>query len=169
MSELTQDQANDALHYDPETGIFTRKIQTCGRVKVGDVAGYVRDDGYRMIRVRVRQYLAHRLAWLMVTGKFPENQIDHINGSRGDNRWCNLRAVTNTENDRNRAVRRDSASGVMGVRRHNRADGWVARITVSGKIMNLGFFKNIEDATAARKSAEAKHGYHSNSGRTRNA
>ncbi|KPG72888.1 HNH endonuclease signature motif containing protein [Pseudomonas libanensis] len=165
MSDLTKDQALEALNYDPETGIFTRKIKTCGRVKIGQVAGFVRSDGYRMIRVRVKQYLAHRLAWLMVTGSFPENQIDHINGIRGDNRWCNLRAVTKQENDRNRAVRCDSASGCIGVRRHTRADGWVARITVSGKRINLGYFKDLLSAVAARKSAEAKHGYHENSGR----
>lgn len=165
MSGITADEARELLNYDPETGVFTRRVRTCGRVKVGEPAGSVNGRGYLRIRLKTKQYLAHRLAWLIMEDEFPPEQIDHINGVITDNRWCNLRSVTRTENDRNRAVRRDSASGVMGVRRHGRADGWVARITVGGQRMNLGYFKSLDDAIAARKSAEAKHGYHVNSGR----
>lgn len=165
MTEITADEARNFLEYSPVTGAFTRKVKTCNRVKVGAPAGTVNGAGYLKIRLKSKQYLAHRLAWLIMTGEFPPDQIDHINGTVTDNRWCNLRAVTRQENDRNRAVRRDSASGHIGVRRHDRADGWVARITVSGKRINLGYFKELSEAIAARKSAEADYGYHKNSGR----
>lgn len=166
MSGITAGEARELLLYEPETGAFTRRVRTCGRVKVGGPAGSVNGCGYLRIRLKTKQYLAHRLAWLIMTGEFPPEQIDHINGVITDNRWCNLRSVTRQENDRNRAVRRDSASGVMGVRWNSRAGRWVARITVAGHRMNLGYFRDLDDAIAARKSAEAKHGYHENSGRS---
>lgn len=168
MSDITADEARELLDYDPETGILTRKIRTSSRVQVGAPAGTVNRGSYVRIRLKSKLYLGHRLAWLIMTGDFPPAQIDHINGNIRDNRWQNLRAVTGQENDRNRAVRRDSSSGVMGVRRHNRADGWVARITVSGRRINLGYFKTLDEAVAARKAAEAEHGYHENSGRQAN-
>ncbi|WP_447775200.1 HNH endonuclease signature motif containing protein [Pseudomonas chlororaphis] len=165
MSDITAEEARELLAYDPTTGVFTRRVQTCNRVKAGELAGSVNGNGYLRIRVKSKQYLAHRLAWLIVTGEFPADQIDHINGVITDNRWCNLRSATRQENDRNRAVRCDSASGCIGVRRHNKADRWVARITVGGRHINLGYFQDLFSAAAARKSAEAIHGYHENSGR----
>lgn len=169
MSEITSEEAKELIDYDPETGVFLRKVKTSWRSVVGKDAGSVNGAGYLRIRVKTKQYLAHRLAWLLMTGSFPPEQIDHINGDIRDNRWVNLRSVTRQQNDRNRAVRRDSASGIMGVRRGSRGYGWVARITVDGQRMNLGHFKNLDDAISARKEAEAKYGYHKNSGRPSNA
>jgi hypothetical protein len=165
MSDISAEEARSLLGYDPVTGAFIRKVKTCNRVKAGSPAGSINGSGYIRIRLKSKQYLAHRLAWLVMTGEFPPDQVDHINGDVTDNRWCNLRAVTRQENDRNRAVRCDSTSGCIGVRRHSRADGWVARITVSGTRINLGYFKDLAAAVAARKNAEAENGYHKNSGR----
>jgi len=165
MRNITADEARELLHYEPETGVFTRRVKTSSRAKAGSAAGTVNGRGYLRIRLTAKQYLAHRLAWLIMTGEFPPEQIDHINGVITDNRWCNLRSVTRQENNRNRAVRRDSASGIMGVRKHRPTGPWVARITVDGRRINLGYFKDLADAIAARKLAEAKHGYHEKSGR----
>lgn len=98
---ITQDRLRELLHYDPDTGIFTRLVSTGWRGKVGDVAGYKNPDGYLVIMIDYKLYLAHRLAWLYTYGRFPE-VTDHINGVRDDNRIVNLREVTNWENAQNK-------------------------------------------------------------------
>ncbi len=61
---LTQSKLKELLHYDPKTGDFTRKVATCNSIKIGDVAGYQRPDGYIIIHLLKTRHLAHRLAWL---------------------------------------------------------------------------------------------------------
>jgi hypothetical protein len=79
----------ELLSYDPKTGMFTWRIRSARRVHIGDVAGGVNGRGYLTIRVDGRQYLAHRLAFLHMTGSWPKKEhIDHINMDRADNRWA---------------------------------------------------------------------------------
>lgn len=87
-----------ALAYDPETGIFTWLVRPSQRARAGSPAGYPTGHGYRAIRYRGEVYLAHRLAWAFVHGAFPPEVMDHINGDRADNRIANLRAVSQAEN-----------------------------------------------------------------------
>jgi hypothetical protein len=142
------------LTYDPDTGIFTWRVSTGPRAKVGAVAGALSKDGYIQIRVDGRLYKAHRLAWLWVTGKGPASEVDHINGSKSDNRLCNLRLATPAENQQNqRCSHRDSKSGLLGVTRHR--NRWLARITVGGKNEHLGTFDTPELAHAAYLAAKA--------------
>ena len=98
-----------------------------------------------------RQYKAHRLAWFYVHGEWPDGEIDHINWVKNDNRICNLRVVTHSENMQN--TRRQD-KGVTFKRGY-----WRARISLNKHQIFLGHFKNKEDAIAARKAAELK--YHS--------
>jgi hypothetical protein len=98
---LNQKTLKKYLNYDPETGVFKRKINS-GKAKIGDVAGGINGSGYICIRINSVKYRAHRLAWLYVHGKFPDNQIDHINRVKNDNRIDNLRDVTQSVNARNR-------------------------------------------------------------------
>ena len=75
----------ELLRYEYETGLF---------IKVGQIAGCLCKDGYVTIGVNSHNYKAHRLAWVMVYGDYPDGEqpfIDHINGKRGDNRIENLR------------------------------------------------------------------------------
>lgn len=138
---ITQERLKELLHYDPETGVFTRKVRTSNDVKVGDIAGSMTADGYIRIRVDGRRYLAHRLAWFHVYGTWPEDQLDHISGVRDDNRISNLREATNTQNCQNhKSPRCNSTSGYLGVSFRKEIGRWHAHITVSGKKIHLGFF-----------------------------
>lgn len=110
-------------------------------------------------------YLAHRLAWLLQTGDWPEFEIDHIDGDALNNRWENLRDVPSFENKKNMPLYRTSTSGVAGVRWKTDAGKWVARININGKTVHLGYYGSKEDAVRARKFAEAEHGFHRNHGR----
>lgn len=153
-NELTAEKLRELLHYDKESGIFTWKVRTSSSVKVGDVAGRQNGDGYRLISVQSRDYLAHRLAWLYVHNSWPKDQLDHINRIRTDNRMANLREVTNKQNQQNRSKSSHNTSGHPGVSWHKQRSKWQATITHNYKLIHLGYFENLEDAVAARKAAE---------------
>ena len=153
-SELTAEYLRSILDYNPETGIFTRKVSTSRRVKVGDVAGCQNGGGYLLIRVCSRLHRAHRLAWLHTYGVWPKDQIDHINRNRSDNRISNLREVTNKQNGQNASKRSDNTSGHPGVYWHKRDSKWQAGIMHNQKIIHLGLFATLEEAVSARKAAE---------------
>jgi hypothetical protein len=97
---LTAEVLRTLVHYDPETGLFKWKTQSWPR-NPGPIEQKT-PKGYTRFSVLNKRYMAHRLAWLYVTGAWPRGQIDHINGDRSDNRWANLRDVTPSENARNR-------------------------------------------------------------------
>ena len=152
--ELTAEQLRSILHYSPETGIFTWKVSTARRVRVGDVAGSQNGKGYLNIKLQRRKHLAHRLAWLYTYSNWPKDQLDHINRNRTDNRICNLREVSHKQNNQNRSKPSNNTSGHPGVVWHKRISKWVAQITHNYKDIHLGRFNTIEEAIAARKAAE---------------
>ena len=159
--ELTAEYLRSVLDYDPESGIFTWKVRTSNRVKVGDVAGRPGVNGYLQISVQSRLYQAHRLAWLYMCGSWPKDQIDHINRNRSDNRIANLREVTNKQNNQNRSKSSNNTSGHPGIYWHKQSSKWQAKITHSQKQIHLGLFATIEEALAARKAGELKYwGHH---------
>lgn len=155
---ITQDELKELLHYDPETGVFTWNITTRGKVIKGNVAGYRGTWGYICITLRYKHYRAHRLAWLYVTGRLPKHQIDHINGDRLDNRLCNLREATNTENRQNVGKQENNISGFTGVSWDKRKSKWRATIQYNRKHIFLGYFTTPELAYEAY--LKAKEQYH---------
>ena len=152
--DITAEKLRELLHYDPETGIFTRKVSTSNSVKVGDITGCPSGPGYLLISVRSRRYQAHRLAWLYVYGEWPKDQLDHINRIRTDNRIANLRDVTQKQNHQNRSKPSNNTSGHTGVYWDKRDSKWRAEIKHNQKHIYLGYFTDIEEAVAARKAAE---------------
>jgi hypothetical protein len=162
---LDQTELKQLLHYDPATGLFAWRVSRRRGAKAGDIAGYIIDTGYRRIHINKRYYLAHRLAFLYMTGSFPPHHTDHINGIRDDNRWENLRGVTTQENGRNAKRPKDNTSGVIGVSWHKQHARWRAHIVINRKHKHLGLFDNLLDAVAARKQAERKYDFHPNHGR----
>ena len=152
--ELTAEHLRSILNYNPETGVFIRKISTARLAKVGDVAGTLRLDGYVGIKVQGRAYKAHRLAWLHFHGAWPVDQLDHINRIRTDNRIANLREVTHKQNGQNRSKPSNNTSGHPGVCWFKPVSKWQAYITHNQKNLHLGYFTDIEEALSARKAAE---------------
>ena len=152
--EITAEYLRSILNYDPETGIFTRKVRTSNSVKVGDVAGCSNGCGYLQIRLHNRLHLAHRLAWLYVYGEWPKGQIDHINRNRSDNRISNLREVSHKQNGQNAGKYSHNTSGHTGVSWYKHTSRWQAQIMHNYKLIHLGRFTDIGEAIAARKAAE---------------
>ena len=155
-SDLTQKRLKSLLRYEPKTGWFYWSDRRNGRVKLGQRAGFFNAGlRYRMITVDLHDHFEHRLVWLWVHGRWPLHQIDHINRDRVDNRLCNLRDVPPLINARNRSLPKNNTSGVMGVSFSKSRDAWVAYIGWRPRIQ-LGTFKNKEDAIAARQAAEGR-------------
>jgi hypothetical protein len=154
---LTADQLKDALHYEPETGIFTWRIRPSKSILPGMVAGCTEKRiGYVTIGIAGKVYKAHRLAWLYVHGVWPSGLIDHINCQKADNRIANLREVTASGNSQNvNKPNKRNKSGFMGVIRFQ--NKWRASITIRGKTRCLGDYATPEEAHEAYVIAKRKH------------
>ena len=147
--------------FDYRDGDFYRKKVNSNNVKVGSKAGHVHTDkqtGRQYIKVRFnhKKYPIHRLIWAW-HGNFlePNQEIDHIDGNSLNNCIENLRATTHKQNCENRkGANKNSKSGVKGVSWAKNVKKWRAQIQNNGKVKNLGYYKNIEDAIAARIVAE---------------
>lgn len=152
--DLTVERLLEVLDYDPETGIFTW-LRSLGGVREGSQAGMI-ERGYRRIRIDGRFYFAHRLAWLYMVGRWPENMIDHQSGARDDNRWVNLQECDWSQNAQNTQAASRSRSGLKGVFWHGQRQKWQAEIMVHGKKHRLGLYVSKEDAHAAYLTAKAR-------------
>jgi hypothetical protein len=139
----------ELLHYEPETGVWTWRVRPANCMRVGDIAGTDHIRGYRAILIARRQYLAHRLAWLYMTGAWPR-EIDHIDCNKANNCWANLREATHSQNVANIRRRRDNTSGLKGVCWHRAHNCWGAYITIKGKQRHLGYFDTSQEAGLTR-------------------
>jgi len=153
---LTAAEVRRLLRYEPDTGIFFWKIDT-KNTAAGDLAGCRQSRGYWHIKINRRLYMAHRLAWLYVTGEWPLGHVDHINGNRSDNCFANLRIATNSENVRNSKLRKNNACGYKGVHYKKHINKFVAQINVGGRVCHLGVFKTAPEAHAAYWEAAKQH------------
>lgn len=170
------------LRYEPDTGklfwcwrpieMFTTGAHTAEHSqKVWNTARAGKEaftancaGGYRGGGIFGRLYLAHRVIWAIHTGAWPDEEIDHINHQKTDNRWANIRAVTNAENRKNRPMYSRNTSGICGVHWHKKSGKWRAVIKSDGEIMHLGLFVSLIDAAKARQAGEKKYGFHPNHG-----
>lgn len=151
---LTQEELKSQLHYNPDTGIFSRILNKRTRRK-SNRAGFYSNEGYLCIGLKGKYYKLHRLAWLYVYGRFPENHIDHINGIRDDNRLSNLREATPRENTQNIKIYSNNTTGYIGVTYYKRNKKYAAQISNKGKNLYLGLYETAELAHQAYLSAKA--------------
>lgn len=158
---ISESLLKENFSYEPETGVFSRKTSKHGW-RIGRVP-HAKESKYIRIWFSGRHYMAHRLAWLYMTGEWPEMDIDHINGDGRDNRFKNLRAVPHAINCKNMALNRRNKHGIVGV-------GWVEkerfwRVNICDKKQShIGCYRDFFEACCARKSAEIKLGFHINHG-----
>lgn len=157
MNPVDQDwlqRLRAALAYNQETGEFRWKVRRSANAKAGSVAGSTDSSGHRQIKFETKTYLAHRLAWVMTHGRWPEMEIDHVNRDRTDNRLINLRECSHAENSKNRNIYASNTSGTTGVHWDRNAKRWIAYIGGGREKRHLGCFSSIEAAAAARSAAE---------------
>lgn len=166
--KLTQEYLKECLTYDPDTGIFVwnerpishfktkRSYSTWNSHYSNKESGSENiSNGYVVIRIDNKKlYMAHRLAFLYMEGYLPENQVDHINRIRNDNRWINLREVSNQCNLQNCNISINNTSGVTGVLFLKERSKFISQIMIGRKNKYLGIFKNFEDAVMARYQEE---------------
>lgn len=146
---LTADRLREVLSYAPETGAFYWLISTSNRAPIGERAGYVRNDGRTVIGVDGAHYLANRLAFLWMTGEWPDDEIDHKDNDASNDRWANLRPANSANNKANIRRRRDNTSGFKGVTYDKSRSLWQARTSEGGRTIHLGRFRTPEEAHAA--------------------
>lgn len=159
-SSLTLGRVRAAFSYDPETGVFTWRHQPGkGHRRAGSTAGHLHaSTGYVTIWLDGASYLAHRLAWFYVHGFWPALYLDHINGDQADNRLCNLREATQSQNMANQHRQRTTnRSGYRGVSFNRDAGKWRAVVHVSRKQISLGYFNTPEAAKTAYDIAIRQH------------
>ena len=158
---ITQARLKELLTYDPDNGLFIWN-ESRGPLFKGTVAGSIKHSGYIHIQIDKTVCMAHRLAFLYMTGEYPE-ETDHINHNKADNSFANLREVTHRENMRNQKIRSNNTSGMQGVTYNKRCKKWQAWI-MDQKRVHLGLFSQLNDAKKARRIAEDSLGFHDNHG-----
>lgn len=164
-ADLTADRLREFLSYSPESGCFIWLVRRSSNACAGSFAGSINAKGYVQIRCDGLNYLAHRLAWLYMTGEMPTMEVDHINGVKADNRWANLRLASRSENQHNKGSYRNNSTGFKGVYRDREGCGFRAEISVNRTRMRLGIFKTpVEAYQAYCKAAEKLHGDFANFG-----
>lgn len=163
---MTPEQIKAAVSYEPETGRFfwlprtadwfagdQARANTWNKKFAGKETFLSNDKGYRRVCIFDKFIYAHRAAWAITHGYWPEGEVDHIDGNRANNRLTNLRPVTRLQNMSNFACHR--AGKHPGIRWKN--NRWLATIAKDKRSYHLGSFTNLDDAIAARKAAELEH------------
>jgi hypothetical protein len=161
---LTQKRLKELMHYNPDTGIFTRLKRTAMRQKVGEIVGVKCKKGYLKCGIDNKEYTLHRLAFLYMTDKFPKGHVDHIDQDKTNNSWNNLREVTGSENLKNMSKSKANKSGFTGVFWDKSKNRWVAHICVDRKHITKRF-KNKEDAIKQRQEWNVIYKFHKNHGK----
>lgn len=166
---ITAEEVRELLDYDPETGVLTwvcppkNHAEKIGR-ECGNEHRCASGLVYRRMSLLGKQYLVHRLVWLIHYGYWPELDIDHINGDGLDNRIKNLRLVDQSANSKNRKLYKNNPHGIHGVYRSG--NKWRVKIRSGGKLNHVGSFDDFHVAVRERVAAENRMGFHKNHGRS---
>lgn len=108
-----------------------------------------------------RGYISmHRL----IMGSPINMEVDHRDRNGINNRKCNLRIASKSQNQANRKTSQLNISGFKGVSPCKRNGTWHARISKGGKRFSLGYYKTPEEAHLAYINASRE--MHGSFGRT---
>lgn len=182
--KLTQEIVRELLDYNPDTGLFFWKKRSpkwfnCGKINPKSKALWWNNQhegaralqfpdksrgGYLRGAILGHKYCAHQIAFLYMTGDWPK-VVDHINGIRDDNRWCNLRNGTYGENAKNAKLRKDNKTGFAGIYFSRSENKLKVYIRSENKQIHLKTTACIGEAIRIRRQAEIEHGFHPNHGR----
>lgn len=146
---LSLDRLKEILDYNPLTGIFIWKISTSNRIKVGQIAGSLRQNGYYYIGINGKSYKSCRLAWVYVKGYWPKLQIDHCDKIKTNDKIDNLREASSLNQGANQYKRPNNISGYKGVTWHKNSKKWKAQIKRNRINKHLGLFVTKEEAYEA--------------------
>jgi len=175
-NQVTPKILRELLDYNPDTGDlvwktrdpkwFTateyRTAQGCANnwnARRAGTAAFtcVGNHGYREGRIFGQSFLAHRVVYAIVEGVWPTYQVDHVDGCRTNNRWCNLRPCTRAENARNGTPY--GSSGFLGVHKASHPGSYTARVHANGVSHYVGGGRNPESLARLRdKKAKELHG-----------
>jgi hypothetical protein len=136
------------FRYDPDTGAVTRNGAACGTLT---------QQGYLRIRANMIRVPAHRLAWRLMTGEWPDHEIDHRNRNRLDNRWANLRQATHAENNCNRSRCRNT-TGEKNVYFNRQTGRWQVKVKAGDLIIHQMASHRLSATLAARIIRRTLHG-----------
>ncbi|WKN20813.1 HNH endonuclease [Azotobacter vinelandii] len=153
---LSLDNAKNAFSYDAQTGVLLRSKSGHGYL-AGLPAGTIRPDGRCRISYEGKFYYAHHIAWLLMTGEWPPESIDHKDGNPGNNAWDNLRLASHSQNMQNLAGHKDSTSRFPGVSFHAKLKKWRARLTLNRRKVHDSVHDTESEAFAAYCGAKAKY------------
>ncbi len=163
---ITQARLKELLNYDPMTGHFTWRVMRGGK-HPGDIAGCLsRARGKDYIRIRVDDELimAHRLVWLYVYGRWPEDELDHEDGDGLNNRLKNLRPADRLKNNTNASLRKDNKTGLPGVFR-TRNGNYAVTVGAAGvpgahvgTVPTLALAKKLRDRETKKRNYDPGHG-----------
>lgn len=162
---INQKELKELFRYDNNSGNLIRLKKIGASKPIGTTLGSIDGKGYLNCQLFKIQYKVHRLIWLYHYGEFPNENIDHIDGNRINNRIENLREASLQENVKNLSIDKRNKTGVTGVIKSRWANSFEASISVNKKQIHLGTFRTLNEAIIARKNAENKYGYHENHGK----
>ncbi len=157
---IPAEELRELFRYDPVTGVIYWKVKRKGgKAQCGGVAGYVSSRGYIKIVNHGKSMLAHRVAFAIYHGRWPEGEIDHVNGVKNDNRICNLREATRKQNNANKGPLKNNLTGYKGVHYMKARNKFVARISIGRRRVFIGAFDSaIEANEAYSRAAKEIHG-----------
>lgn len=145
-----------AFDYDADTGVIRWRETRSHNAVARQEAGYTCQDGYRLVMLNGKMLKAHRVAWAIFHGRWPHDEIDHMDGDKSNNRIRNLRDADRTTQAENiRKARADSKTGFLGVSPHR--GKFMATIRIGKKKKFLGYRDTPESAYALYLEAKRKH------------
>lgn len=132
------------FRYDPLAGKVFNKIKRSSKTIVNGEVKSKSKNGYYKLHFYGKNFYVHRLAWRLYYGKWPNNQIDHINNIRTDNRIVNLRAVNHRENQLNKKI--NKYGKLFGCFFDKRTKRYRTNIVINKKQNFIGYFKTELEA-----------------------